>query len=298
MTMAGRIRIDELNPTELPNRGHELPAMRDGIAVKLTAAQILELIQSGDIPADAIDTSQIADEAVTNAKLADEAVTNAKLAEMAEATIKGRAAGADTGAPVDLTAAQVSDILKDEPWAFKAIGELVPLADNIAGVAAPPTDRAYRYIRLTAADSYNTGVLTGESVSGSAPLIVATAVVDDTQSPINGQTVRLINTERRFLRAGSAGTVQDSANLSHNHTGGTSSDGSHSHNVEGGWNTTAGMSDGTPIMGATNVSEPGSGTSGQIYSSGSHNHSLSINSTGGDESRGRNVGVTYYMRIR
>lgn len=39
--------------------------------------------------------------------ISSSAVTNDKLADMAQATIKGRAAGAGTGAPVDLTAAQV-----------------------------------------------------------------------------------------------------------------------------------------------------------------------------------------------
>ena len=38
-------------------------------------------------------------------------ITNAKLADMAQATIKGRAAGAGTGVPVDLTAAQQKTIL-------------------------------------------------------------------------------------------------------------------------------------------------------------------------------------------
>lgn len=46
---------------------------------------------------DTVDTAQIDNSAVTNAKLAD----------MAQATIKGRASGAGTGAPTDLTAAQV-----------------------------------------------------------------------------------------------------------------------------------------------------------------------------------------------
>lgn len=40
-----------------------------------------------------------------------DAVTNAKLANMAQATIKGRASGAGTGDPTDLTAAQVKTIL-------------------------------------------------------------------------------------------------------------------------------------------------------------------------------------------
>lgn len=40
-------------------------------------------------------------------------LTNAKLANMAQATIKGRAAAAGTGVPVDLTDAQVATILAD-----------------------------------------------------------------------------------------------------------------------------------------------------------------------------------------
>lgn len=41
----------------------------------------------------------------------DTSITNAKLANMAQATFKGRAAGAGTGAPVDLTAAQAKTAL-------------------------------------------------------------------------------------------------------------------------------------------------------------------------------------------
>jgi hypothetical protein len=43
--------------------------------------------------------------------VADDSITNAKLANMVQATIKGRAAGAGTGDPTDLTAAQVLTIL-------------------------------------------------------------------------------------------------------------------------------------------------------------------------------------------
>lgn len=45
--------------------------------------------------------------------IADGAVTNAKLAQMAEQTIKGRAVGAGTGAPQDLTPNQASTILDE-----------------------------------------------------------------------------------------------------------------------------------------------------------------------------------------
>lgn len=50
-------------------------------------------------------------DATGRAKFADKFVTNAKLNDMAEATIKGRAAAAGAGVPVDLTAAQVRTIL-------------------------------------------------------------------------------------------------------------------------------------------------------------------------------------------
>jgi hypothetical protein len=43
--------------------------------------------------------------------IANDAVTNAKLANMAQATIKGRASGAGTGDPTDLTAAQARTVL-------------------------------------------------------------------------------------------------------------------------------------------------------------------------------------------
>jgi hypothetical protein len=43
--------------------------------------------------------------------IANNAVTNAKLADMAQATVKGRAAGAGTGDPTDLTAAQLVAVI-------------------------------------------------------------------------------------------------------------------------------------------------------------------------------------------
>ena len=48
---------------------------------------------------------------VGSAQISDDAVTNAKLANMAAATFKGRAAGAGTGDPTDLTAAQAKSAL-------------------------------------------------------------------------------------------------------------------------------------------------------------------------------------------
>lgn len=60
---------------------------------------------------DTIGTSLIDNNAVTTVKIADDNVTNAKLANMAESTIKGRATGAGTGDPTDLTATQIRTLL-------------------------------------------------------------------------------------------------------------------------------------------------------------------------------------------
>lgn len=62
-------------------------------------------------------TTSISAGAVGTTELADGGATNAKLANMAEATVKGRAAGAGTGSPVDLTAAQLRAIANVEDGA-------------------------------------------------------------------------------------------------------------------------------------------------------------------------------------
>lgn len=104
----------------------------------------------------------------------------------------------------------------DLPWLAQPIGGFVVYDDGVSGLSPPPTDKGYRYVELTAgltgAGQYNEGCLTSESVSGSAPLIEATAVVSLEGSLLNGQTIRLLNTEGRFIRPSAApGTLQDDA---------------------------------------------------------------------------------------
>lgn len=105
-----------------------------------------------------------------------------------------------------------------DPWEFVPIGVPFGVWSHLAGVDIPPNDNPnYRYIKLTASDSYNDGVLTSESISGSAPHVQATAVVNDAGSPLNGQTVQLVNTGRWLLRPGQSGVVELDALQGHKH---------------------------------------------------------------------------------
>lgn len=100
-----------------------------GVPVDLTASQVKTMLAlaSGDL-SDFTEAAQdavgamLADTATVDftytdatpelkADVKDASITNAKLADEAQSTIKGRAAAAGTGAPADLTAAQVRTII-------------------------------------------------------------------------------------------------------------------------------------------------------------------------------------------
>jgi len=85
------------------------------------------------------------------------------------------------------------------------IGGYVFVQSNPTGAEAPDPET---HILLTAGEDgpgeYNEGKLTNESVSGSAPLVEATAEIADSESPMNGQAVQLVNTENRYLMPGTS----------------------------------------------------------------------------------------------
>lgn len=112
----------------------------------------------------------------------------------------------------------------DLKWLSRAIGEIYFVTGTAAnGYDHPPKDSdLFRFALLTAGEDgsgeYNEGILTSESVTGSAPLVVATAVVSLSGSPLNGRTINLINTEKRVLRAStSPGTVENDQMQGHKH---------------------------------------------------------------------------------
>ncbi len=116
-------------------------------------------------------------------------------------------------------AAALSDpaYLEAMKWRSKGIGERYEVDTSKTGADIPPSDTTDTvWIELTAgltgAGGYNNGKLTSESVSGSIPLVTATAVISYGASPMNGQTVDLLNTEGRITRPStSPGTKQNDA---------------------------------------------------------------------------------------
>lgn len=110
--------------TDLPPgnalRDHFLAVMRDGLTIKISTEALLKLIAKGDLPVAIQDSLDKADSALQS--IAGGSIVNAMLADMAQATVKGRASGAGSGPPVDLTASQL----------FAILGSLVPAKPQVA----------------------------------------------------------------------------------------------------------------------------------------------------------------------
>jgi hypothetical protein len=181
------------------------------------------------------------------------------------------------------------------------IGHYVQVQDDLTGADVPSNSGDAKFIRLTAgedgAGQYNEGLLASESVSGSAPEVQATAVIDHADSPMNGETVHLINTERRFLRAGSSGAVEQDQMQKVTGSIAAFRDNGSSYKLfqagQGALLTTPG----------NNINQPDSYTTGsndqentvQLDTANSPDARVSSGTNG--ETRPKNIGVTYYMRI-
>lgn len=100
----------------------------------------------------------------------DAYVTNAKLANMAQATIKGRAAGAGTGAPGDLSASDVKTIIGDASTSASGLVELATAAEYRTGTDA---DRALNVKETWDSAAY---VNLGATLTGNLTLDLATFI--------------------------------------------------------------------------------------------------------------------------
>lgn len=104
----------------------------------------------------------------------------------------------------------ISDINKKK-WYSQPIG--IPIA--LSSYDLPPTnDNLCVWVELGATSTYssNAANITSISTTGTAPLILSTAVVSNSASSLNGVTISLINDEGRYLISGtSGGTLRNDA---------------------------------------------------------------------------------------
>ena len=167
------------------------------------------------------------------------------------------------------TQGAIDELYINAQWLGTPVGGYLYLQTDMEGVEEPPTDsNLFRYAKLTAGltglEDYNEGILSGESVAGGAPDIIATASIS--QGVLSGLTVSLLNTERRFIRPGSSGMIQSDEFRSHTHVQ--------------SW-----------------VSFKDQTSSGPESERGVVSTTTNTQASGGDETRPKNIGVTAYMRI-
>lgn len=193
---------------------------------------------------------------------------------------------ADTAWVVEGQLYKEAAIVDDLVWLSKAIGEPFALLDNLAGVSAPDNTGAAKYIKLTAADAYNTGLLTNETVTGSAPLVQATAEI--AAGPLAGQVVHLINTEESFLRArATSGVLQFDQMQKITGT---------LYGSQEFLSGTGAFSEGSENPGARPSNSTATCRGLNFNTSGSPGARVSATTSG--ETRSKNVSATFYMRIQ
>jgi hypothetical protein len=171
--------------------------------------------------------------------------------------------------------AAIDEVVEIAELPKKEVGEFFALWDHITGVSAPDNSGDAKYIRLTAADAYNTGLLTGESVASvalgnPAPIQGPTTTIEATATiatgPLTGEVVHLINTEESFLRPReTSGVLQFDEIRSHRHA------------LDAQKDAASGTTDNNAEDGFPQRTWTGS--------------------AGGDETRPKNVSATFYMRI-
>lgn len=181
--------------------------------------------------------------------------------------------------------ADFEELRANAQWYGKAVSEVFYLRDDLSGTVLPPTNNTnFRFAKLTAGDTYNAGVLTSESVSGTSPTITATAVISLSGSPLNGLTVNLINTERRFLRAGASGTLEDAMV------------GMHAHYLTNMVNGDFANYDAAGALGGWGIAPTSNNVGTARLVAGSDTDPIR-NISVGNETRPRDQGITAYMRV-
>jgi len=176
---------------------------------------------------------------------------------------------------------------------FLPIGMPIPIWDHLSIDQPPNSGNGAIYVKLTAGQSgpggYNQGLLRSETISGSAPLVTATAIVNLPDSPIYNQTIHLINTEEAFIRARTvSGELQ--MDQMQRITGKLKNIRSTTFVGEG--------------MVSIEAGSTGNGTGGadtspkNIVFNSANSPNARASSTTSGETRSKNVSATWYLRIR
>ena len=183
-----------------------------------------------------------------------------------------------------------SDNFNSKPYASFPIGVPFALWDHMVAAIIPDNQGDVKFIKLTANDAYNDGLLINEVVSGSAPLVEAEAEI--AVGPLTGQVVPLINTEQRFLRAGASGTKQ--MDQMQRITGELTVGG-----LVGSANLVSGDGaiDGTREVTQSNEYSGGSNNGVGFGFDSANSPNARASSTTDGETRPKNITATYYMRI-
>lgn len=299
-----RIEVEDLPSTSIPSEDHRVPAMLGGLTVYLTVAQIVEFAKgklagwfhaspskSTPVDADEVPIYNSVGAVLGRVTFANlwtwigskfHGITTKALPVSADEITVNDSAATFTLKRVTLT--NFFNWVIGDPFAFQPIGVPFPVNTGLGGLAFPSNSTGRgKYIKLTAgltgAGQYNNGLLTTETTTGSAPLVLSSAVVSLAGSPIDGQTIRHLNTEGRILRpSASPGTLQDDAVQSHRHA-----------NPPGGQFVIT--ASGSVTMPAGTTQTAGSST-GNLITDGVNGTPRTDN-----ETRMRNWGAEYYMRI-
>jgi hypothetical protein len=145
----------------LPLDGTEgLSFMQGGVMVDATTQDIADLAATPSIP--------------------DGSLTNAKLADMAQATVKGRASGAGTGVPTDLTAAQVRAILGSQSIQVAASDMTTALTTGTAKVTFRlPYAFTLTAVRASLATAQTSGAIFTVDINEAGATILSTKLTID-----------------------------------------------------------------------------------------------------------------------
>jgi len=147
-----------------------------GAVEEISLNATLEFTGSQSIQRAALTGDVTASAGSNSTTIANDAVSNAKMADMAQATVKGRASGAGTGDPTDLTGAQVLAIIEaTTPLVSQAEGDAAyqPLDSDLTSWAGVTRAAGFDTFAATPSSANLASLVTGET--GSGALVFATS---------------------------------------------------------------------------------------------------------------------------